>query len=174
MQGACRKSSAAQNTNELISRSIQSAKSGTESTDLAVSAMQDIDGCIRSIKTLMDGAAAGMQQSEMITLAKTGIRESPAAVQNSSTAAGKSAAVSGEGPCPEQPDRPLPHLTGPAGNRTEGVRPGRGPARPQEYLLGPCLADSGAAGGAAGAPGFGGNLSAVRRGVFRLFQSRSV
>lgn len=136
--------------------------------------MQNIDGCIRSIKTLMDGAAAGMQQSEMITLAKTGIRESPAAVQNSSTAAGKSAAVSGEGPCPEQPDRPLPHLTGPAGNRTEGVRPGRGPARPQEYLLGPCLADSGAAGGAAGAPGFGGNLSAVRRGVFRLFQSRSV
>ena len=43
-----------QNTNQLISRSIQSAKTGNESTDLAVSAMRDINSCIQSIKTLMD------------------------------------------------------------------------------------------------------------------------
>ena len=69
---AAKSASAAQNTNELISRSIQSAKSGTESTDLAVSSMQDIDSCIQSIKTLMDEiAAASVQQSEMISLVET-------------------------------------------------------------------------------------------------------
>ncbi len=94
---AAKSAQAAQNTNELISRSIQSAKSGTESTDLAVSAMQDIDGCIQSIKTLMDEiAAASVQQSEMIALVETGIREISAVVQNNSTAAEKSAAVSKE------------------------------------------------------------------------------
>lgn len=94
---AAKSASAAQNTNELISRSIQSAKSGTESTDLAVSAMQDVDSCIQSIKTLMDEiAAASVQQSEMISLVETGIKEISAVVQDNSTAAEKSAAVSKE------------------------------------------------------------------------------
>ena len=94
---AAKSASAAQNTNELISRSIQSAKSGTESTDLAVSSMQDIDSCIQSIKTLMDEiAAASVQQSEMISLVETGIKEISAVVQDNSTAAEKSAAVSKE------------------------------------------------------------------------------
>ena len=52
---------------------VQSAKTGTESTELAVSAMRDINACIRSIKTLMDEiAAASVQQSEMIGLVRGG------------------------------------------------------------------------------------------------------
>ena len=94
---AAKSAQAAQNTNELISRSIQSAKTGTESTDLAVSAMQDINSCIQSIKTLMDEiAAASVQQSEMISLVESGIKEISAVVQDNSTAAEKSAAVSKE------------------------------------------------------------------------------
>ncbi len=94
---AAKSAEAAQNTNDLISRSIQSAKSGTESTDLAVSAMQDINSCIQSIKTLMDEiAAASIQQSEMISLVETGIKEISAVVQDNSNAAEKSATVSKE------------------------------------------------------------------------------
>ena len=94
---ATRSAEAAQNTNALISRSIQSAKMGTESTDLAVSAMQDINSCIQSIKALMDEiAAASVQQSEMIALVETGIKEINAVVHDNSTAAEKSAAVSKE------------------------------------------------------------------------------
>lgn len=94
---AAKSAEAAQNTNALISRSIQSAKMGTESTDLAVSSMQDINGCIQSIKTLMDEiAAASVQQSEMISLVETGIREISAVVQDNSAAAEKSATVSKE------------------------------------------------------------------------------
>ncbi len=94
---ASRSAAAAQNTNELISRSIQSSKSGTESTDLAVSAMRDISGCIQSIKILMDEiAAASVQQTEMITLVETGIKEISVVVQSNSAAAEKSAAVSRE------------------------------------------------------------------------------
>ncbi len=88
---------AAQNTNNLISRSIQSAKTGTESTDLAVSAMRDINGCIQSIKALMDEiAAASVQQSEMIAMVESGIKEISAVVQDNSAAAEKSATVSKE------------------------------------------------------------------------------
>ena len=59
--------------------------------------MQDIDSCIQSIKTLMDEiAAASVQQSEMISLVETGIKEISAVVQDNSTAAEKSAAVSKE------------------------------------------------------------------------------
>ncbi len=54
---AAKSAEAAQNTNNLISRSIQSARTGTESTDQAVSAMQVINDCIQSIKTLMDEIA---------------------------------------------------------------------------------------------------------------------
>ena len=94
---AAKSAEAAQNTNDLISRSIQSAKTGTESTDLAVSAMQDIDSCIQSIKTMMDEiAAASVQQSEMITRVESGIRDISSGVQDNSAAAEKSAAVSKE------------------------------------------------------------------------------
>lgn len=45
--------------------------------------MQDIDSCIQSIKTLMDEiAAASVQQSEMISLVETGIKEISAVVQD--------------------------------------------------------------------------------------------
>lgn len=88
---------AAQNTNDLISYSIESAKAGTESTGQAVSAMQVISDCIQSIKTLMDEiAAASVQQSEMISLVESGIREISAVVQSNSSAAEKSALVSRE------------------------------------------------------------------------------
>ena len=94
---AAKSSEAAQNTNELISRSVRSAQSGTESTDLAVSAMKDIDGCIQSIKALMDEiASASVQQAEMIALVETGIKEISAVVLNNSAAAEKSAEVSME------------------------------------------------------------------------------
>ena len=91
---AAKSAEAAQNTNSLINRSIQDVKSGTESTDLAVSAMRVIDNCIQSIKELMDEiAAANVQQSEMIVLVENGIREISAVVQTNSSAAEKSAAV---------------------------------------------------------------------------------
>lgn len=94
---AAKSAEAAQNTNNLISRSIQSAKTGTESTDQAVSAMQVINDCIQSIKTLMDEiAAASVQQSGMISLVEDGIKEISAVVQNNSSAAEKSASVSME------------------------------------------------------------------------------
>ena len=94
---AAKSAGAAQNTNVLISRSIQNAQTGTESTSQAVSAMQDINGCISSIKALMEEiAAASVQQSQMIQLVETGIREISAVVQDNSSAAEKSAAVSKE------------------------------------------------------------------------------
>ena len=94
---AARSAEAAQDTNDLISRSIQDAKTGTESTDMAVSAVQDIDRCIQSIKALMDEiAAASVQQSEMISLVENGIQEISSVVQDNSAAAEKSAAVSKE------------------------------------------------------------------------------
>ncbi len=94
---AAKSAEAAQNTNALISHSMQSAKSGTESTDLVVSAMQVINDCIQSIKSLMDEiAAASVQQSEMILLVENGIKEISAVVQDNSGAAEKSAVVSNE------------------------------------------------------------------------------
>ena len=94
---AAKSAEAVQNTNALIGRSLQDVKTGTESTDLAVSAMQVINDCIQSIKTLMDEiAAASVQQSEMIVLVENGIREISAVVQTNSAAAEKSAAVSKE------------------------------------------------------------------------------
>ena len=51
-------------------------KSGTESTELAVSAMQVINDCIQAIKTLMDEiSAASVQQSQMIVSVENGIKE---------------------------------------------------------------------------------------------------
>ena len=77
--------------------SIQDVKTGTESTDLAVSAMEIIHDCIQSIKALMDEiAAASVQQSDMIVLVENGIKEISTVVQSNSAAAEKSAAVSKE------------------------------------------------------------------------------
>ncbi len=88
---------AAQNTKDLISQSVQSAKTGTDSTDSVVSTMQDIYGCIHSIKTLMDEiSAASVQESEMILQIETGISEISAVVQNNSLASEKSSTVSEE------------------------------------------------------------------------------
>lgn len=94
---AAKSAEAVQNTSDLITQSIQSAKTGTESTDQAVSAMQIINDCIQSIKLLMDEvASASVQQSEMILLVENGIKEISAVVQNNSSAAEKSALVSKE------------------------------------------------------------------------------
>ena len=94
---AAKSAQAAQNTNGLIDRSIQDVKTGTDSTALAVSAMQVIRDCVQSIKELMDEiAAASVQQSEMIALVENGIREISGVVQSNSSAAEKSAAVSKE------------------------------------------------------------------------------
>ena len=94
---AAKSTEAAQNTNELITRSIQSAKTGTESTDMAVSAMSVINDCIQSIKSLMDEiAAASVRQSEMISLVESGIKEISTVVQDNSNAAERSALVSME------------------------------------------------------------------------------
>ncbi|MCI8513742.1 MAG: methyl-accepting chemotaxis protein [Lachnospiraceae bacterium] len=94
---AAKSTEAAQDTSSLIHHSIQDVKTGTESTNLAVSAMQVISDCIQAIKTLMDEiAAASVQQSEMITLVENGIREISNVVQANSAAAEKSADVSKE------------------------------------------------------------------------------
>lgn len=94
---AAKSAEAAQSTSSLINRSVQDVKTGTESTSLAVSAMQVISECIQSVKTLMDEiAAASVRQSEMITLVEQGIKEISAVVQENSSTAEKSAAVSKE------------------------------------------------------------------------------
>ncbi len=94
---AAKSAEAAQNTNILISHSIQSAKTGAESTDQVVAAMQVINDCIQSIKSLMNEiAAASVQQSEMISLVENGIKEISTVVQDNSMAAEKSALVSKE------------------------------------------------------------------------------
>jgi len=94
---AAKSNVAVQNTSDLISCSIHNAKTGTESTDLVVTAMQDINSCIQSIKTLMDEiSAASVHQSEMVLLIETGIKEISAVVQGNSIAAEKSAEVSKE------------------------------------------------------------------------------
>ncbi len=94
---ASRSAEAAQNTNTLVSRSIQDVKTGTQSTDLTVSAMQIINGCIQSIKELMDEiAAASVEQSEMITQVENGIKEISRVVQANASSAQESASVSKE------------------------------------------------------------------------------
>lgn len=94
---AKKSSEAAKNTGNLIGRSIEDVKTGTESTHDAVSAMKVIHDCIQSIKELMDEiAAASVQQSEMIASVEKGIREISGVVQTNSAAAEKSAAVSEE------------------------------------------------------------------------------
>lgn len=94
---ASKSTEAAQDTNTLVSRSIQDVKVGAESTDMAVSAMQLINGCVQSIKSLMDEiSAASAQQSEMIVLVERGIKEISQVVQTNAASAEESAAVSKE------------------------------------------------------------------------------
>ncbi len=94
---ASRSAEAAQNTNSLVTRSIQDVKTGTESTDMAADAMQRMHGCVQSIKELMDEiAAASLQQSEMISLVESGIKDISQVVQANAAAAEESAAVSKE------------------------------------------------------------------------------
>lgn len=94
---AAKSAEAAQNTNDLINHSIEDVKTGTESTDHAVSAMKVIDDCIQSIKTSMDEiSSASTQQSEMIVLVEDGIKEISQVVQSNTVTAKESAAVSKE------------------------------------------------------------------------------
>ncbi len=94
---AARSGEAAQSTGTLIGRSLQDVKTGTESTNLAISAVQVINECIRSIKTLMDEIAlASVQQSEMVVSVESRIKEVSGVIQANSAAAEESAAVSNE------------------------------------------------------------------------------
>ncbi len=94
---AAKSSEAAKNTSTLIGRSIQDVKTGTESTNLAISAMQVIGECIQSIKMLMDEIAlASNQQSEMIVSVENRIKEVSKVIQTNSDAAEESASVSNE------------------------------------------------------------------------------
>lgn len=94
---AAKSTEAAQNTTDLVSHSIEDVKAGTESTNLAVSAMKVINDCIQTIKTLMDEiSTASNQQSEMIILVENGIKEISNVVQSNSAAAIESATVSKE------------------------------------------------------------------------------
>lgn len=92
---AAKSAEAAQDTGVLIGRSVQDAKTGTESADLVISTMQVINECIQSIKILMEEiASASMQQSEMVASVEEGIRDISRVVQANSTAAVESAEVS--------------------------------------------------------------------------------
>lgn len=94
---ASRSAEAARDTSTLINRSIQDVKTGTESTTLAISAMQVINECIQSIKTLMDEIAlASTQQAEMIVSVENSIKEVSRVIQKNSEAAQESSSVSNE------------------------------------------------------------------------------
>lgn len=94
---ASKSAEAAGTTSVLISHSIDDVKTGTESTNLAISAMQIINECIQSIKTLMDEIAlASSQQAEMIVSVENSIKEVSKVIQTNSDAAKESASVSNE------------------------------------------------------------------------------
>ena len=94
---AAKSTEAARNTSSLIGRSIHDVKTDTESTSLAISAMQVINECIQSIKTLMDEIAqASAQQSEMIVSVENRIKEVSKVTEENSAAAEESAAISNE------------------------------------------------------------------------------
>ncbi len=94
---ASKSAEAARDTSTLIGRSIDDVKTGTDSTNLAISAMQIINDCIQSIKTLMDEiAAASIQQSQMMISVDNRIKEVSKVIQENSDAAEKSAAISNE------------------------------------------------------------------------------
>lgn len=94
---AAKSGEAANNTGILIERSIKDVQIETESTNHVISAMQIINECIQSIKTLMDDIAlASAQQSEKIASVEEGIKEISQVVQVNSAAAQESATVSRE------------------------------------------------------------------------------
>lgn len=94
---AAKSAEAAKNTGSLIGRSLDDVKTGTESTNLAISAMQVINDCIQSIKTLMDEISlASVQQSEMIASVDSRIKEVSKVIKANSTAAEQSAEISNE------------------------------------------------------------------------------
>ena len=94
---AAKSAEATKNTGALIGRSVQDVKTGTESTNLAISAVQVINDCIQSIKALMDEISrASVQQSEMIDSVENRIKEVSRVIQANSAAAEESAAVSTE------------------------------------------------------------------------------
>lgn len=92
---AAKSAEAAGTTGTLIGRSINDIKTGTESTDLAISAVQIINECVQSIKTLMDEiASASIQQSEMIVSIEKRIKEVSKVIEANSSTAEESATVS--------------------------------------------------------------------------------
>lgn len=94
---ASKSAEAASNTSTLIGRSLNDVRTGTESTNLAISAMQLINECIQSIKTLMDEISdASVQQSEMIVSVENRIKEVSKVIEENSDAAEESAAISNE------------------------------------------------------------------------------
>lgn len=94
---ASKSAEAVQDTSVLIDRSVQAVKSGTESTNQAVSAMRIVTDCIQSIKTLMgEISLASSRQAEMITSVGDGIRDISRVVQANSAAAEESAVISKE------------------------------------------------------------------------------
>ena len=94
---AAKSAEAAKNTGSLIGRSLDDVKTGTESTTLAISAMQVINECIQSIKALMDEISlASVHQSEMIASVDSRIKEVSKVIKANSTAAEQSAEISNE------------------------------------------------------------------------------
>ncbi len=92
---AAKSADAAKDTSALIGHSIHDIKTGTESTNLAISAMQVINECIQSIKIQMDEIAlASVQQSEMIVSVENRIKEVSRVIQANSDAAEESAGIS--------------------------------------------------------------------------------
>ncbi len=88
---------AVQSTGVLIDSSVQDVKTGTAAAGDVISAVQTINECIQSIKTLMDDLAlASVRQSEMIVSVEEGIREIERVVQTNSAVAEESASVSRE------------------------------------------------------------------------------
>ena len=72
-------------------------KTGTMAAGDVISAVQIINECIQSIKTLMDDISlASARQSDMIVSVEEGIREIERVVQTNSSVAEESAAVSRE------------------------------------------------------------------------------
>ena len=94
---ASKSAEAAKNTGSLIGLSVQDVQTGTESTNLAISAMQVTNECIQSIKTLMDEISlASVQQSEMILSIESRIKEVSKVIDANSSSAEESAEVSNE------------------------------------------------------------------------------
>lgn len=94
---AAKSAEAAKSTSTLINCSIQDVRTGTESTNLVMAAMQVISECIQSVKVQMDEIAlASVQQSEMIVSVENRIKEVSKVIQANSDAAEESAAISNE------------------------------------------------------------------------------